>query len=88
MLWKCNKETPCVETGAKRSAMPPCAKQPWFLARRISHAVAGMIKYSSQIAIVFDAALSPPSRGSINRLLGMQVMAPLVKFYYDSEVKF
>lgn len=47
-----------------------------------------MIKYSSQIEIVFDAALSPTSRGPINGLIGMRVIPPLVKFYYDSEVKF
>lgn len=47
-----------------------------------------MINYSSQIEIVFDAALSPTSRGPINWLIGIQVMPPLVKFYYDSEVKF
>lgn len=54
----------------------------------ISHTVAEMIKYSSQIEIVFDAVLSPRGRGSINWPIGMQVMSPLVKFYYDAEVKF
>lgn len=47
-----------------------------------------MMKYSSQIEIVFDAALSPTGRGPINWLIGMRVMPSLVKFYYDSEVKF
>lgn len=37
---------------------------------------------------MFDAALSLTSRGPINWLIGMQIMPSLVKFYYDSEVKF
>lgn len=89
MLCKWNKKALFVEISAKLCfIMSPCPKQWLFLVLHISHAVAEMLKYSSQIEMVFDAALSPPSRGSINWLIGMQVMVSLVKFYYDSEVKF
>lgn len=53
----------------------------------ISHAVAEMIKYCSQIEIVFSVALSATSRNPVNQMISMLVMSSLVKFYYDSEVK-
>lgn len=89
MLWKCNKKTLFVGISAQLwLKMSPWTKQWLFLVLYISHTVAEMIKYSSQIEIVFDAALSPTGRVPINWLIGMQVMPSLVKFYYDSEVKF
>lgn len=89
ILWKSNKKTLFVEISAELCfILSPWTKQWLFLVLYISHAVAEMIKYSSQIEIVFDAALSPTSRGPINWLIGMQVRPSRVKFYYDSEVKF
>lgn len=89
MLWEWNKKILCVEISAKLCfTMSFWTKQWLLLVLYIAHTVAEMIKYSSQIEIVFDAALSPTGRGSINWLIGMQVMLSLVKFYYDSEVKF
>lgn len=67
MLCKWNKKALFVEISAKLCfIISPRPKQWLFLALHISHAVAEMLKYSSQIEIVFDATLSLPSRGSIN----------------------
>lgn len=53
----------------------------------ILHAVAEMIKYCSQIEIVFSVALSATSRNPVNQMISMLVMSSIVKFYYDSEAK-